>query len=273
MQAVAPPVVRSSTASRALFLRRLHSLSGVFPVAVFLVLHLVVQARGMAGEAAFERTAGAVRRLPLWAVVELFGIVLPLAFHASYGVKLALDRSRVTPGRYVRDGAYLAQRVSGLITLAFIAYHLSDFWVPKMLGRVEPQAFYGLLASRLSATVKGVPLLALLYLVGVSAAVFHMTNGLCAVARTLGFVTSQRGRRTLLAFVALLGGGIWLLGASTTIYFATGVRWTALAPGGSAPWCYVVDRSNQDQAVVPNPAASSRAAPADSRSPPKQLSE
>lgn len=251
MQAVAPPIVRSSAASRELLLRTLHSLSGVFPVAVFLILHLVVNARGIAGEAAFERTASAVRRLPLWFAIELLGIVLPLTFHAAYGVKLAFDRSRATPGRYVRDGAYLAQRVSGLVTLAFIAYHLSDLWAAKLLGRVEPQAFYGLLASRLSTTVKGVPLIALLYLVGVSAATFHMTNGLCAVARTLGFVTSQRGRRALLAFLVLLGGGVWLLGASTTIYFATGVRWTALAPGGSAPWCSVVDRDDSRSPPTP----------------------
>jgi succinate dehydrogenase/fumarate reductase cytochrome b subunit (b558 family) len=208
-------------------------------VAVFLILHLAINARGMAGEAAFERSAAAVRRLPLWGAIELFGIVLPLAFHALYGVKLALDSSRAPPGRYVRDAVYLAQRVSGVITLLFIAYHLWDFWAAKLLGRIEPEAFYGLLASRLSSTAKGVPLNALVYLLGVSAAVFHMTNGLFAVSRTFGFITSRRGRKALLVLLALLGGGVWLLGASTAIYFATGLRWAALAravPHLGAPW-------------------------------------
>ena len=148
-------------AHRGFLLRRLHSLSGVFPVGVFLVEHLWTNAKAMAGQAIFDRAVRDINHLPLLPLIEIFGIFLPLAFHAGYGVKLALDgRPNVGKYPYSRNWLYMMQRVTGLVAFAFIAWHLWEFRIAKLLGRMGPDDFYPTLVSHLSSTVSGLPVMA-----------------------------------------------------------------------------------------------------------------
>jgi succinate dehydrogenase/fumarate reductase cytochrome b subunit (b558 family) len=235
-------------------LRRLHSLTGVLPVGVFLVLHLGANARALAGEQAFEKTASAIRDVPLFGVVEVFGIVLPLAFHAGYGVKLALQpQSESVRARYGNDGLYAAQRWSGALSFVFIAYHLWEFWAQKLIGRLAPESYYSLLSAHLSSTWAGVPVVAMVYLMGVAASTFHLVSGLFALARSSGFRSSAPRRRLSTALFAALGLGLVIVGFGTTIYFATGLRWAAFGRDGStpAPWCSVIDRAQHEAVPAP----------------------
>src|SRR5262249_3692194 len=103
-------------AKRGFLLRRLHSLSGVVPVGVFLIEHLWTTAKARAGQASFDRAVREINPLPLLPVIEIFGIFLPLAFHAIYGVKLAFDsRPNVVKYPYSRNWLYTMQRVTGLV--------------------------------------------------------------------------------------------------------------------------------------------------------------
>jgi succinate dehydrogenase/fumarate reductase cytochrome b subunit (b558 family) len=244
--------------SGELSLRRLHSLAGVVPVGVFLIAHVAMNARGMAGEQAFERPASAVRNIPLWAAVEVIGIVLPLLFHASYGIKLALQMPpRDARDRYGSEGLYRAQRVSGALTLLFIVFHLWEFWVPKMLGRMAPDAFYGVLMAHLSSTWAAIPVWVVLYLVGMSAVSFHFANGLFAASRLFAPRASEGKERAFRLAFAGLGIAIFLSGTSTTIFFATGLRFAPFESHTSVaePRCSVIDRADQKQAPRPGPSS------------------
>jgi succinate dehydrogenase / fumarate reductase cytochrome b subunit len=249
---------------RDLSLRRLHSLSGVIPLGVFLVAHIALNARGMAGEVAYERASSAVSRIPLWIAIEVVGIVLPLAFHAIYGVKLAFQTSsRGARHRYGSNGLYLAERLSGLLALLFIAFHLWEFWFDKVLGRVEKDAFYGLLSAHLSSTWSGVPVIAILYLVGIAAVSFHFANGLFATSRLFGIFRADKDepagarQRALSALYVVVGLAIFLTGTMTTIYFATGLRFSPFESHTSVaePRCSVIDRADQMQAPRPGPSS------------------
>jgi succinate dehydrogenase/fumarate reductase cytochrome b subunit (b558 family) len=207
-----------------------------------------------------------VRGLPFWGVIEIVGIVLPLTFHALYGVKLAIQIPReAARDRYGSDGLVLAQRASGVVTFLFIGFHLWEFWAQKLLGRVGPETFYPLLTAHLSSTWAGIPAVAAFYLVGIGAVSFHFANGSFALARLFGMVTSD-GRRRDLAFAAgALGFAIFLVGASTAVYFATGLRWPAWVSHGSAPSprCSVIDRA--DENLAPRPVAITPAQPSETR--------
>ena len=54
------------------------------------------QRQALGGQEAFDRAVRSISGLPLLPLLEIFGIFLPLAFHALYGVKLALSKGGPT---------------------------------------------------------------------------------------------------------------------------------------------------------------------------------
>ena len=69
-------------------LRRLHSLTGIIPVGAFLFEHILISnstAIGQNGPAAYARQVSFLANLPLVFFLELFGIWIPIAYHAGYG--------------------------------------------------------------------------------------------------------------------------------------------------------------------------------------------
>jgi hypothetical protein len=65
---------------------------------------------------------------------------------------------------------------------------------------------------------------AVIYLVGIAAAVFHLTNGLYGFCFSWGITLSRRATRLASAAFGLFGLALFVLGANTVIYFATGSR-------------------------------------------------
>ena len=226
-------------------MRRLHSLSGVFPVGVFLVSHLWTNAKALKGQPSFDRAVADINHLPLLALLEIFGIFAPLAFHAIYGVALAFEgRSNVGRYPYSRNVLYTLQRATGLVAFAFIVWHLWEFRIPKLLGRMTADAFYPTLEAHLSSTYRGFPLLAAVYLTGIAASVAHFANGLFTFSFSWGLCVTRRSQRLFATAFGLLGVLVFVMGAQTTLYFATGAQ----IPAGPDPntsatleQCAVVD--------------------------------
>src|SRR5262245_8288015 len=110
-------------------MRKLHSLSGVVPVGGYLVFHLWENSLAIQGQERFDEMVKGIEQMPYLAFLEWGLILLPLAFHAIYGVKLALS-SKPNVGSYPFGGnwMYTLQRVTGLLAFAFIAYHLYELW-------------------------------------------------------------------------------------------------------------------------------------------------
>ena len=218
-------------------------MSGVFPVGVFLISHLWTNAKALDGQRAFDSAVRDINHLPLLPLIEVFGIFLPLGFHAIYGVKLALEgRPNVVRYPYTKNWLYTMQRATGLVAFAFIVWHLWEFRIAKLLGRMGLDAFYPTLAERLSSTTGGVPVAAIVYLIGIAASVAHFTNGLSTFAFGWGLCTSRRAQRTFGAVTGVLGLVVFLIGADTALFFATGARFPGLSEASSsAERCSVVD--------------------------------
>ena len=66
-------------------LRRLHSLSGIIPVGAFLVEHFVSNAFATRGPGAYAKQVELLSSFPFVFYLELFGIWLPILYHALYG--------------------------------------------------------------------------------------------------------------------------------------------------------------------------------------------
>ena len=187
--------------------------------------HLWTNAKALQGQEAFDQAVGDIQSLPFLPFVEIFGIFLPLAFHSLYGVYLAVQgRPNALLYRYGTNWLYVMQRVTGVMALVFICYHLGEFRVQKWLFGMRSEAFYPTLEAHLSSTYWGIPWTAILYLVGVAATVFHFANGLCGVSFSWGLTVSRAAQRRVMFVSLALGVALFALGANTVIFFATGAR-------------------------------------------------
>ncbi len=216
--------------------RRLHSLSGIVPLGVFLLAHLTTNstivwgaANGRIQGGAFERRVGTfqeevawINGLPLLVLLEV-SLWLAIAFHAILGVYYARTGKNNT--RYYGTHAnkrYAWQRITGYISIFFIFYHVAtlrwgwSFLIPPFDGSVtwSHHASASTLAAALRGSWEGVTpwgvIVSSFYFVGVTAVVFHFANGLWTAAITWGLTISvaaqQRWGYVCTAIgVALLG--------------------------------------------------------------------
>lgn len=225
-------------------LRRLHSLTGIVPIGVFLMAHLLTNSSilwgklGLRGEHAESGVVeGGVRyfneevtwineQIPHLLLIEIT-LWAAIGFHSILGVMYAMSgQSNTRAYGYGDNWRYRLQRVSGYVGIAFIFYHVAtlrwgwSFLVPS--GTVWSHHFASsTLATALRGgtdgfTAMGV-LVSLFYFVGITMLVFHFANGMWTAAITWGITVSQSAQRRW--GVACLG-----LGASLMV-----MAWGALA--------------------------------------------
>lgn len=205
------------TASAERTARRLFSASGVLPLGVFVLIHLAVQARALAGPAAFEKTAELTSRAPF--VLEVLFVAVPLAFHAAYGTYLAIkgislrDRSPYPPA------LARAMRVTGLLALAYVGFHVYAY-----AGAISPVARYTLIASRLSTATATFPLGAVVEVCGEGVVLFHFCVGLWGASVSRGWAASQSARRWSAVAFSAIGAAAFLVAFDTIVLFSTGAR-------------------------------------------------
>ncbi len=216
----------SSRDRRAFLYRKLHSLTGVVPVGFYLVLHLWTNAKAMQGQQVFDDAVRDISHMPYLLAFEALGIWIPILFHGLYGIKLMLEgRPNNQRYPYSRNWMYTLQRVTGILAFAFIAYHFWELRVQVELGRMEKADFFPHLCATLSATTKsGIPVMAILYLIGVAACVFHFANGLYGFCFSWGITVSRRATRIGAVVFGLFGIALFVMAANTVIFFATGSR-------------------------------------------------
>ncbi len=116
---------KNMAGQRDFYWRRLHSLLGVVPIGIFLVQHLVINHFAVYGEESFNKAAGFMAGLPFVILLEIFVIYLPILYHAVLGVYIAFTaNNNVARFGFFRNWMFKLQRLTGLITIVFIAWHV-----------------------------------------------------------------------------------------------------------------------------------------------------
>lgn len=203
-------------------IRRLHSLSGLVPVGVFLVMHLLTNASILAGPDEFQKSVDRIHALgPLLIPVEIVFIFIPLLFHALVGFQIAYTASpNAQQYRYGGNVRYTLQRVTGYIAFFFIMYHLWHMhWVGKPLagGKFDPHAA----AATASDAIKSSFWIAPVYAVGIIASVFHLANGIWTSLITWGITIRPASQRTAGYVCATFGVILGLVGLGALSGFRT----------------------------------------------------
>jgi succinate dehydrogenase / fumarate reductase cytochrome b subunit len=204
--------------------RRLFSLTGLVPLGAFLVLHVVLNARAIRGDEAFDAAVSAAHRLPAVRLVEVLLVFAPLLLHAAIGMWLVATRAPLAlPSPYPRPMA-MAMRATGVVALLFLAWHLPEMRLLSPGPRPRGGELLTILQSDLSSTWLGIPWGGLAYLVGTAAVTLHFAAGAWAFVARTPRGTDPTTRRWLAWTAGALGVTLWLFFADVTVLHSTGSR-------------------------------------------------
>ncbi|MFN3166221.1 MAG: succinate dehydrogenase [Phycisphaeraceae bacterium] len=197
-------------------LRRLHSLSGILPVGVFVIAHLFTNAQlvwgqeeGPEGHSVFQHEVDFIHSIPalLFIEIALWGSI---AFHAALGLWYTFTgKHNVQHYKYKDNYRYTLQRITGIVALVFIFLHIATLrWRWDIFGWFTPFWAHGGVVNgeKIGEDVPmSIPYTAyalqtglvvvLFYLVGVMSVVFHWANGLWTAAISWGVTTSEAAMR------------------------------------------------------------------------------
>jgi len=176
---------------------RLHSISGVVPVGVFLAFHLYSNAEARRGADAYNALARRIHRTPALLAVEILLVAAPLLFHGIYGLfRIAEERPAAAGVSAPRRALATAQRTTGVVLFVFLFVHL---WTARLV-QIRDHASLDLF--RLMQAVLASPWLRAAYAAGVLAATFHLSAGLWTFAEGWGMAATPRARRVAAALAA-----------------------------------------------------------------------
>lgn len=187
-------------------LRRLHSLTGIIPVGAFLFEHILISnSTAITGPHAYERQVSFLANLPLVFFLELFGIWIPIAFHALYGFYIWY-RGDGNTAAYPWSGnwMYTAQRWTGGIAFVYIVWHTYTMRFTGTDLHDRPDLSF----AKVAAEVHN-PWLLAFYAIGLIAASWHFAYGIWLFCAKWGIVSGDKAQKRLLrlclAFFVLLG--------------------------------------------------------------------
>lgn len=176
------------SANREFFYRRLHSLLGVIPVGLYLTMHLVVNHFATQGEEAYNKATEFMGSLPFLIFLEIFVIYLPILYHAIYGLYIAFTaKNNVKRFGTFRNWMFVLQRITGVITLIFIAWHV---WETRIAAAFGAEVNFDMVADIVSN-----PAMLWFYIICIVGAVFHFANGLWSFFVSWGITVSPRSQQ------------------------------------------------------------------------------
>jgi succinate dehydrogenase / fumarate reductase cytochrome b subunit len=220
--AIAPDYAVHEVGGRGHFLlRRLHSLTGLM-FGGYLVIHLIVNATLAEGVRHFgqgniyQQQVDKIHSLPFLLAVEWTFIYLPILYHTFYGIWIvATGQPNVERYGYIKNWFYTLQRVSAIILIFFIAFHvlgMKGFFGQTLKFDPVNQAAQSAARHVNSAWW----IWGLVYPIGILASCFHLANGFWTAGITWGLtVSSQAIRRwgvvCAVLFVLTFGCGMTAL--------------------------------------------------------------
>ena len=172
------------------YLRRLHSLVGLLVLGMVLFEHIFTNSMALGGAPALNGALEMMELIPvpIFLMLEVCGIAIPLLFHAIYGIYIALQ-AKNNPGNYgfVRNWNFALQRYTAWFLVVFLIWHV--FYLRIFVkGITGTPISYELLQNYFLSN----PIFALLYVIGMFAAIFHFCNGITTFCMTWGIAKGPR---------------------------------------------------------------------------------
>lgn len=212
--------------SKTFILRKLHQLSGIVPLGIFLLEHFYTNSAARAGAIDFNKSVVGLQEIPYLLFIEIFGIWIPLIYHAVYGLFITWEtRPNNLAYPYPRNWFYTIQRVTGMILFFFIGFHMLNFRFGLIPGlNTQAVAQYLAQAFEIVSREFHIPAIFILYVIGITATVWHFANGIWLFAVDWGIIIGERSQR-LTGYACIASGAVLLvIGINSAVAF--------IRPGG-----------------------------------------
>jgi succinate dehydrogenase / fumarate reductase cytochrome b subunit len=189
---------------------RLQSLLGLLPLGAYLLLHLHDH-----WPAASSRELWVDHSVRHWPRAWIAWVVLAsLGAHAALGAMRLRREPSTTPDQ---RGLRSIQAASGVLVLAFIAYHAAQMWAIGTGPHTSVRDVYAVLWQ-----TAGRPWNVVIYLLGISATCFHFGHGLARAAVTWGLAPTPRAVLWWRVAAGVLGAALWGMLLHLFAHFALG---------------------------------------------------
>jgi len=207
--------------SRTFILRKLHQLTGIFPLAIFLLEHFYTNSKALTGAHDFNNAVRDLQSIPYILFVEIGGIFIPLIYHAVYGLVITMEaRPNNLAYPYPRNWFYLIQRITGVILFFFIFFHVLNFrfgMIPGLnrtsVAHAPDQAF-DIVAGEFR-----IWWIFAIYMIGIAATVWHLANGIWLFLVDWGITIGERAQRVT-GYACIAAGVVLLLvGVNAAVAF------------------------------------------------------
>lgn len=212
--------------SRTFVLRKLHQLSGIVPLGLFLLEHFYTNSKALSGAKDFNAAVTDLQSIPYIIFVEICGIFIPLIYHAVYGMVITLEaRPNNLNYPYPRNWFYLIQRITGVILFFFITFHVLNFrfgLIPKLNTlsvATHPNQAFSIVQGEF-----GITAIFIIYLIGITATVWHFANGIWLFMVDWGITIGERAQRLTGYACIAFGVALLLVGINAAVAF--------IRPGG-----------------------------------------
>ncbi len=206
--------------SRTFVLRKLHQLSGIVPLGIFLLEHFYTNSKALTGAHDFNNAVRDLQSIPYILFVEIIGIFIPLIYHAVYGLVITIEaRPNNLHYPYPRNWFYLIQRITGVILFVFITFHVLNFrfgLIPKLNSisvAHRPDLAFSIVQGEFMNNA-----IFLIYVIGIAATVWHFANGIWLFMVDWGITIGERAQR--LTGYACIAFGIFLFLVGLNAAFA-----------------------------------------------------
>ncbi len=202
-------------------LLKIHSLTGLIPIGIFLVFHLSINSLRTVGVLPYQLSIDLINNLPFLIWIEISVIYLPLLFHSIVGFYISTNANiNVHRYPYQRNWMYSLQRLTGAIVFIFLVYHI---WTTAIAKNIEGQHHF--LAAPFLIDVMNEEFQTWtgrgLYLIGILSATFHFSNGLWSFCISWGIIIGPQAQKSAGWAFMLVGAILSLLGFVTIFEFSS----------------------------------------------------
>jgi succinate dehydrogenase / fumarate reductase, cytochrome b subunit len=207
--------------SNTFLLRKLHQITGIVPLGLFLFGHFFTNSKAMSGDKVFNDAVADIHHIPYLLFIEIFGIFLPLLFHSIYGIVISSE-ARVNNFNYGygRNWFYIFQRITGVFLFFFIFFHILNFRFGLIPG-LNDTAIAGNAnqAFQIVSREFAIPWVLVLYILGIAATAWHLAYGFWLFAVDWGLVIGEKAQKYALYGSIALALGLFAVGTNAAVAF------------------------------------------------------
>ncbi|MEP6635712.1 MAG: succinate dehydrogenase [Acidobacteriota bacterium] len=207
--------------SRTFVLRKLHQLSGIVPLGIFILEHFYTNSKALTGPADFNNAVKDLQSIPYILFVEIGGIFIPLIYHAIYGLVITMEtRPNNLNYPYPRNWFYVIQRITGVILFFFITFHVLNFrfgLIPG-LNNISVAHNPNMAFDIVSREFHMIPIF-IIYMIGIAATCWHLANGIWLFMVDWGITIGDRAQRLTGYACIAFGVFLWLVGVNAAVAF------------------------------------------------------